>query len=313
MGTINSILNKIEASKGKSKGWPNCFAYYIKGEEAKITLVKDFDRKSFRRLDPWGLAFVKELEAESGIKVRKITFVINDIKRQIYFESFLRRVSFLSFNNPHIKFKVIAKNEIKKLYTNNLLFNRPSLEVIEEEAKSRDDEDKPGRIEKDLQAFLFGKGFKQDIRTNERLAVFGNDFFKLKTKKLGIAREFPTGVFLEVKNENSRILSTNFVDVVTLNKHLELAVIEIKVNDSQLEVISQILDYALFFRSYLDKLLPVLKKNQIEVDKRKNIVCYVANNYFHERFNKIKEYYRTENKGYGFIIKQIVLGYTQII
>jgi len=83
----------------------------------------------------------------------------------------------------------------------------------------------------------------------------------LKNKELGrIIREFPTGVFKDTISQNNRILPTEFIDVVTFNKHGNLAVIEIKLNDSQLEVIAQLLDYALFFRCYRDDLLPIIER-----------------------------------------------------
>ena len=46
----------------------------------------------------------------------------------------------------------------------------------------------------------------------------------------------------------TQVLPTEFVDIVTLNKWGYLSVIELKLDDSQLEVVSQLLDYALFFR-----------------------------------------------------------------
>jgi len=159
---------------------------------------------------------------------------------------------------------------------------------------------------------LFGKGLNKDgdERTNERLAILGKDFFNLNRKNYALEREFPTGVFKKVKSAKTRVLPTEYIDIVTINKYKFLSIIELKLNDSQLEVISQLLDYALFFRSYIGQLKPVLNERFGKKMKAGNIICYVANNSYHPRFNSILKYYSTENKGYGFELKRIILGET---
>ena len=89
-----------------------------------------------------------------------------------------------------------------------------------------------------------------------------------------------------------------------------------KVDDSSLEVISQLLDYALFFRTYKSQLLPFLKshfKDDYPKVEKPRIACYVVNNRFHPRFNKLMKYYETKGKDYGFEMKQVILGQTNEI
>lgn len=315
MVTVNEFLENIEKVKGRPSGWPGCFNYdFVKGT-VKISLTKKCDNTSLRQIDPWGLAFVKEAEKEIGCKVEKIMFSIEKYEEgyKYYVESLLRRLSFLNFNNQNIVFELKLNGKEKNLYEKDLLFNRPREEIIDDKKKERSDKDTPGRLEKDFQAFLYGKSHKNDLRTNERLAILGDDFYDMKSKKFGIAREMPTGVYDTKISEKTRILPTNFVDVVTLNKYGQLSVIEIKVNDSKLEVISQILDYALFFMCYLNKIQPLLKANNINVGKKKDIICYVVNNHFHKRFHPIKDYYSTKGKEYGFTLKEVLLGNANII
>jgi hypothetical protein len=159
---------------------------------------------------------------------------------------------------------------------------------------------------------LFGKGLGTESRTNDRLAILGEHFFQLKKKKYGVMREFPTGVYMSTKSRSNQITPTEFVDIVTLNRRGELSVIELKLDDSNLEVMSQILDYALFFRCYKSKLLKLMKKDSSGLKPRKgNIMCYVVNNRFHKRFDAIFQYYKPNNQAYGFQIFKVVLGYTK--
>ena len=144
--------------------------------------------------------------------------------------------------------------------------------------------------------------------TNTRLAVLGSDFFQLNKKKFGILREFPTGSFENHISNSTRILPTEFVDIITLNKFGYLAVIELKLNDSQLEVIAQLTDYALFFRCYRDKLLPAMEDHLHHSIKSRNIVCYVVNNHFHDRFDEVFRFYTPSHHQWEFMIKKVLLG-----
>lgn len=310
--------------KQKQKERPGCFDFNYDGSQKKVEvslnkLVDKEEKGTLRMLDPWALSYVEEKKAQKQF-VRTITLNINYIKlvrSNINFEAFMRRVSFLQINNPLLKFEVKLNNERADLYdTRSDLFIRPSSEIIREKINSREDDDTAGRLEKDLQVFLYGRGLhdkdsmKKAERTNERLALLGEDFVYLKGKKMPILREFPTGVFTENISSKSRMLPTEFVDIVTLNKHKQLSVIELKINDPRLEVVSQLLDYSLYFRSYYDKLMNMSVFKSFKLPGKANIICYVANNRYHPRFSGIMKYYVTTGKNYGFELKKITLGET---
>jgi len=314
MTDLKIFEQNINKNKGKPNNYPECMNYTLDGQRAVIELHKGFSKKEFRRLDSWALAFVSEAEDELKIKINQLTFIINrsidDYKYD--FESFKRRVSFLNINNSNISCEIILNNENIELYYKNSLFNRPEYEVIRHEIKDRSDKDKGDLLEKAFQAFLFGKDLGKEIRTNDRLAILGEHFYKSKGKDYGVLREFPTGVFKEHIKENCRLMPTESVDIITLNKLGNLSVIELKLDDEQLEVISQILDYALFFRCYINllKKLPIIVETFGENIRKNDIHCYVVNNHFHPRFNNILKYYSTKDKGYDFQLIKIVLGYT---
>ncbi len=320
--TPQELMDDVKRNSGKSGGWPNYFGYFLNGDSIIISVDnKILDKKATRRLDPWCLAFLIYAEFRCGIKISTINFAISGEIDKIKprgrlvpdLEAFRRRVSFLSINNPDIQFVITINGVSLALDDVSKLFNRPDNEKIHENLAHKPQDNHPGRLEKDFQTWLFanevkGEGRAANTNTNERLAVLGDDFFKLKNKAFGIDREFPTGVFYDKISNSTRVLPTEFVDIVTLNKHGQLAVIELKLNDSQLEVIAQILDYSLFFRCYIDKLLPVIKEKLGHAPKGKNIICYVVNNYFHDRFENVMKYYGTKNRPYGFSIVKIVLG-----
>jgi len=270
-------------------------------------------------MDPWGLAaLVQENEAQANLS--KIVFKVNlcggdKDPNHRHLEAFKRRLSFLDFNNNQdLNIELIVNDTPEQLYSEIELFQRPAHEIIRDNVNTRGDKDKAGKIEKDFQTFLFGKGnnFENDQRTNERLAVLGHDFFDLKGKKLNILREFPTGVFKDQVAKDNALLSTDFIDMVTLNKYRELSIIELKLNNSELEIISQMLDYALFCKAYYKQLLPLFSKElDVNLPKESSFTCYMANNHFHPRLERIERFYRTHHKAYGFKIKQVILGYTK--
>lgn len=329
---MKTLVDSINTMRGNSQGWPACFEYGYDNNEKRceITFFQDFQKKNFRRVEPWGLAFMQNLKDVSGDNIHEIVFKVNcgasstenpkTCKHAAHCKDFCvnvealrRRVSFLALNNKEISFKLSVKGKELPLDSSvSTLFTRPEDEIIRPDYSVRGDKDEPGRLEKDFQTFLFGKGLNKDgdERTNERLAILGKDFFNLNRKNYALEREFPTGVFKKVKSAKTRVLPTEYIDIVTINKHKMLSIIELKLNDSQLEVISQLLDYALFFRSYIGQLKPVLDKRFGKKIKAGNIICYVANNSYHLRFNSILKYYSTEDKGYGFELKRIILGET---
>ena len=223
-----------------------------------------------------------------------------------------RRLSFLDINNFEQSFELKQNNKSVKLYSKEELINRPAEEIIRQKINQRSDDDKPGRIEKDFQTFLFGKGIDRNDRTNERLAILGEDFYNLQRKNLGVLREFPTGVFFERILKKNRILPTEFIDIVTLNKWEKLSIIELKVNDPSLEVIAQLIDYALYFTCYQKELKNVIERNsKIRIQDSYEFICYVVNNHFHDRFDQVIQYYSP--KYFKFKIRKITLGYTEII
>ena len=313
--TTQELIDDVKAKSGKATGWPNYFRYLINGNSVTISVDnKILDKKAMRRLDPWGLAFLIDAQSRCGIKINTINFAISgrvdDIKpnRRLHpnLEAFRRRTSFLSINNKDLSFEIKINEEPIELYDAKTLFDRPSTEEISRNYICKAQDNEPGRLEKDFQTWLCPED--NDAKSNVRLAVLGKDFFKLNKKGFGITREFRTGAFHKEPHNNSRILPTEFVDIVTLNKYGQLAVIELKLNDSQLEVISQIMDYSLFFRCYIEKLKPIVEEKIHKTLKSTDIICYVVNNYFHDRFDDVMEYYMPKNGSYRFRIKKVELG-----
>jgi hypothetical protein len=322
--TVDDFNRMVDSKRGNASGWPACLTYKLHGNQATITMFTGFRKKDFRRFDSWGMAFVAEAEREVGLRVSTVAFNLlreNVTAGKADFEAFRRRVSFLNINNTdndgnNIAFEIVRNNEPVPLDDKQTLFNRPGSERIRPLADIKERHDNtPGRLEKDFQTFLFGSDRKKNDNikkiTNERLAILGEDFFNLKRKQFRLLREFPTGVFDERIAERNRILPTEYVDIVTLNKHGELSVIELKLNESQLEVISQILDYALFFGCYLKTLIPEIRAQFGSVAIEERVVCYVVNNHFHDKFKDIMKYYRTREKSFNFRLKRVLLGQTE--
>lgn len=323
--TTRELMTDVRSRSGKSLGWPEAIDYGIDRDSVSISAdSRALDKRTARRLDPWGLAFLVEAEHRCGIRAASISFTLSgkardterDSRLPPNLEAFRRRVSFLSVNNPGLHFKITIDGEPIDLDDSSTLFNRPQNETIHERFGSRRDS-RPGRLEKDFQTWLHANDIKdareRDATTNVRLAVLGRDFFKLGSKRFGIIREFPTGVFdrsiSQKPTERSRVLPTEFVDIVTFNKYGQLALVELKLNDSQLEVIAQLLDYSLFFRCYRDKLWPIVVEKLRRTPRSDDIVCYVVNNHFHKRFDDVLRYYSPKNELHGFEIIKTLLGH----
>jgi len=319
--TTEELIYDVKLKSGKGGGWPNDFDYRIDSDLITIsTDYRNLDKKATRRLDPWGLAFLIDAESRCRVKINAINFSlsgkIDEVRPAMRLvpnlEAFRRRVSFLSLKNPGLRFGITINGEMLELDDTDTLFNRPSNERIRTSFDRVAQDNRPGRLEKDFQTWLFANDVKniedKEANINERLAVLGEDFYKLKKKAYGIIREFPTGAFHEVISNNSRLLPTEYIDIVTLNKYGHLAVIELKLNDPQLEVIAQLLDYSLFFRCYRDKLWPTIVERLRKPPKSQDIVCYVVSNHFHDRFDKVMKYYCPNDNSYGFRIKKVTLG-----
>ena len=271
------------------------FPTHIKAKIEKNYYVFDYNcTKELRILDPWSLVYIEENPAPT-INIRyNITCEEPNAPKV---NSFIRRISFLYYNNDSINdIRLFINNIEKELLSNDELYNRPKNEVIREDfdMARRKEKSTPGRLEKDLQEFIGGNSDKIDPeRFIKRLGIFGIDFYKMK-KPYEVIREFPTGVFNKEIKIDTRILPTEYVDFVTFNKKQELSIIELKINDPKLEVISQILDYALYFSAYKKDIIKLLKKIDPNAPlplKKGPIQCYVVNNYFHEHFDEISKYY----------------------
>lgn len=323
--TINTEVN---ASKGNL--WPQSFEYLLHNRIAEVTLTGECNKSNLRKVDCWALAFYDYCCKEANDSPTELIIDIPGSSMSNDFpygdpnvEALKRRLSYLnSVNSFSIRFRINGKDQ--ELYSMEELIKRPEEEVIREDYNERTDDDKPGRLEKDFQTYLFGKGLNGTNRTNERLAILGEDFRDLKRKSIPLTREFPTGAYIEKKSRDTRILPTDFIDVVSFNKWWKLSLIELKVNDSKLEVISQSLDYALFFLSYMEllttELIKILKagSGNDEYDRikqsleSKSFVCYIVNNCFHERLDDVAKYYSPKGK-VPFELMKVVLGFTRIL
>jgi len=321
--SLDSINEKLEQQRGKVHGYPSALSYTVGkvGEDYELR-VKDSEGATtndvWKLADPWGFAAFDDVRNELQ-DLLKTPFALNlrfvmrspSNKKKPKYEALKRRLSYLAHANKG-KLSVILETDCKpdSLYTMSELRKRPENEIVREDFPKRSNKDTPGRLEKDFQMYLFGKCLYKDkegeIQTNERLALFGEDFIKINK---GVEREFPTGVFNEVISDNTRILPTEFIDFVTINKHDEIAIIELKFNDSPLEVIAQLLNYALFFYSYKEKLEPLLlgklDYNGKWSDDHPKIKAYIVSNVFHARFDKIWSYY---SKG-SIPMRQVIMGY----
>jgi len=289
------------------------FPTHIKARIEKDYYIFEYNCiKELRILDPWSLVYIENNSA-SRINIRyNITCKKTDAPK---INSFIRRISFLFYDNDNINDIRLFINDVEEeLLSRKALYNRPKNEVIREDfdMERRKTKSVPGRVEKDLQEFIGGNSDKIDPkRFIKRLGIFGFDFYKMR-KPYEVIREFPTGVFHKKIKKDTRILPTEYVDFVTFNKKRELSIIELKINDPKLEVISQVLDYSLYYSAYKDDIINILKKIDSNAPlplKKGEIQCYVVNNYFHKHFDKISKYY-SNNKSNPFIIKKITLGKT---
>ncbi len=314
--TSMKTIPEIEKDKGKSKGWPKNFEYLYDSDTATLRLelnsLNDIRKKNdLRKIDSWALAAREFLSNELNLKVDVLEVCINcttEINTEI--EALKRRLSFLR-NNNDLNLVLIVNGSYVQLYTISELFIRPSNEIIRKDYEKRKSDPYHDKLEKDLQSFLFGNKKEIEDYTNERLAIFGEDFFDLKGKRIKIWREFPTGAFNNKINSDNRILATEYIDIVTLNKWKELSIIELKINDVKLEVISQSLNYALFIAAYWKQLKENFFADGVGYKKDSlDFICYIVSNKFHDRFYKICKYYQKNKVDIPIKFKPIILGYS---
>jgi hypothetical protein len=325
--TIESLNQRVQAERGKAGGWPSELTYSAAETADCVEVCVDAVSTKdgvWKKVDPWGLAFLHEVKkATTAGKPLRLKFSVGSPsppRGPSRYEALKRRVSYLAAANAadQLQISLFKEGGIDALYTIEQLAHRPDTETIRCSFKARSDDDTPGRLEKDFQAYLFGKGkyINSDSdasRTNERLALFGPDFLRIgklasakKQKRYKVEREFPTGAFSGEIREANRTLPTEFVDLVTLNRRGELAVIEIKFDDPSLEVVPQVLNYALFFYSYRSKLAPLLDK-KLECATKDRFVTYLVSNTFHEKFESVWPYY--SNRQGPLILKRVIMGH----
>lgn len=310
-----TLADKLTAEMNEERGgggkWPASFNYKIETDCVTLKTNKKINKSVYRCLDSWSIAILHHIKTEYKLNIKNLSFIINKNGKswEPNAEAFKRRVSYLNINNRDINFNIEYYNNPETLYNEKDLFNRPDNEVIRDFLNRRGDNDSGHLLEKSFQAFLFGKGLGTGVRTNDRMAILGEHFFKLKKKQYGVLREFPTGAFKEAILKKNQITPTEFVDIVTLNREGYLSVIELKLDDPKLEVMAQILDYALYFACYHQKISEVIKSKL--KPKKEEIMCYVVNNRYHERFDDVFQYYSTKGKEYGFKIYKVLLGYTK--
>jgi hypothetical protein len=309
-------IPQIEKTKGKTNGWPETFEYLYDepSKTFRLELNKKHNKKHFKEIDPWCLAAVSFICSKFGGQVDKINITINKFaevssnQNRIEIESLRRRLSFLKYNND-FNLALEVNGVHIAIYDFKDLLNRPPDEVIRVNYKYRSSGKMHGNLEKDLQGYLFGYGINSPISTNERLAIFGDDFYRLNRKHFKILREFPTGAFIHQISSKSRILPTEFIDLVTVNKWKSLAIIELKINDVKLDVMSQSLNYALFITSYWNQIQKHLNSELNYLKELPDFTCYIVNNRFHTRFHDIWKYYKVRKDDIPFKIKPVILGY----
>lgn len=312
MDILNEKLKKLnEKFEGKAKNndIPKRLKFIVKdgGELTAVCQVSEVFAE-LRKIDPWLMVFVDAIETEfPDRRLYAFRIELGTCPDKCDLESFRRRLSYLALNNGWHGSLLVAGKEEKIYQSDKELLERPDNEVVDDKvAKRNDSDDSNGKIEKNFQTWLAG----EHRENNERLAVLGKDFEN--GGKAPVLREFPVGVFNQAKGNDSRLISKGWIDLVSLNKHGELALIELKVNDKKLDVIAQALDYALFFACYRTSLFEYLSmQGLVPLSQESTIRCYIANNTFHPQFEKITPYYAPCLNKWPFSFAQIFLGETK--
>jgi len=314
MTSIESTVERINKMASKSQEMPKCFSFSVEnteGDKRKATIHVDKSgvKSGLRSVDPWMMVFLSTLQKfHLDLPITDVSVEFCHKPPTVDLESFCRRWSYLAINNGwNASIVVAGESESNKSYrTISELLDRPDDEVWRDGFNERNDNlDSNGKIEKNLQTWLAGNS-RDD---NERLAVLGEDFIFGKGPKPKVIREFPTGAFRGSKSRLNRLLKTYWVDLVTLNRSRQLAIIELKVNDGKLDVMAQALDYALFFSCYRKLLAANLTKSLGRpVDGSTKIACYVASNCFHQKFPEVSKFYSPKSDQWPFILKRCTLG-----
>lgn len=309
---IVNIVDEFKRLAGIPGGFPKCLEFSAQmSSDGSITAeVRGIDLAiagGVRTVDCWMMAFIDKLDSyHPDHAVRHLRVELDVRPKASDIESFRRRLSYLALNNDW-NATLAVENRAENLYrTWEALLERPSTEIVRPDMNERqDNQDTNGKIEKNFQTWLAGER-RSD---NERLCVLGKDFIFGKGRNPKVLREFPTGAFEQIVSRDSRLLPTYLVDLVTVNRKSELALIELKINDEKLEVLSQSLDYALFFSCYADRLSGFLSEQLgVVVTCDTPIVCYLVNTHFHARFSTIASYFAPRTNKVPFTFRQVLLG-----
>jgi hypothetical protein len=313
--TIDALNQQVDNLRGFSGGWPSELTYLAteKDSVVEVTVTDAGTAKDgvWKTIDPWGCAYLDKVK-ECTVKPIELTFALRRPSTPTAsgkYEALKRRVSYLATAND-FQVTLLKDNCVDSLYSWTELTHRPEREKVRSYMDERSDKDTPGRLEKDFQAYLFGKGLYDHSesgikRTNERLALFGDDFVGIRKKLFKVEREFPTGAFRDEVRKDNRILPTEYVDLVTINREGAVSVIELKFDDPQLEVIPQVLNYSLFFHSYRSQLTALLDERLDCSTAECKIVTYLVSNTFHARFKSVWRYYSLG----PLKLKQVIMGY----
>lgn len=306
-------MKKLVFSNKGRNAWPSAIVFETDESKCLLRVTVSDTLSDWRAIDPFAFAcFRSQFENEGK------TIEIHVPKsRPFERESLCRRLSYLSCNNKDLEVRLYCGNSEIGLYPQRDLIKRPEDEVTYSDLRPRNGEDVPGRPEKDLQVWLFNERLVSETKKpNVRLGILGQDFYKL-TRPFGWTREFPTGVFKKTVARNTRILPTNFIDLIAFNTKNQLAIVELKFNDNPLELIAQSLDYALFVMSYMKQVssaleidFKALKRATPDGWDKKPFVVYMVNNTVHPKWDQVFPYYLPQSDKWGFELKHTILGCT---
>ena len=288
--SINAYFEKQR--KSKSGGYSSHMKYIVKKTDKTFELCVESNKDVWKLADPWGFAAFDYAKRKLNVPLSlrfSMRYPLNKLEEQ-HSEAFKRRLSYLADVNK-LRITLNIGGQGAPLYKMSELAKRQD-EVLRDKIVPRKDYNDSGKLEKDLQAFLIGMRLPKDKRTNERLALFGEDFVGNQNPR--VVREFPTGVFRKDVSKTTRILPSEYIDFVTINKHGEIAIIELKFcTNPQLEVIAQLLNYILFFYLYItDNNLTSLLAEHLECEPANaGIKAYLVSNVFHIKLADIWPYY----------------------
>jgi len=306
---LEQINQDLERQRGISRGYPKCLSCNVTEKSTGIfnlCVSGDLNEDDvWQRADPWGFAIWVEILDVLDCVQLGLHFDMPEPKNRPKYEAFKRRLSYLAEMNREMSIVLSIGGRAEELYSISDLMKRPENEIIHKELNEPSPTNVPGfSLEKDFQVYLYAKS--QGIRDNQRLALLGDDFFNIRSLNFGVLREFATGAFDGKVTEEKRLLPTEYVDLVTINKHKEIAIIELKFGSKPLEAISQLLNYALYFYSYKAQLTQLISSPLGFKCADRPIKAYLVSDVFHARFNDVWPYY---SRGPIIAMRKVVMGY----